>query len=60
MFQWMKSGRLKVAEKLSELHDELRTCNDFSSPSELRNLNIFITCLFFCFFTEDIGFFVHD
>lgn len=51
---------VKASEKLAELHDELRVYNDFSNPSELRNLNIFIARLFFCFFAEDTSAFAHD
>lgn len=48
---------VKAAEKLAKLHDELRAYNDFSSKSELHDLNIFIARLLFCFFAEDTGIF---
>lgn len=48
---------VKTAEKLAKLHDELRAYNDFSSKSELHDLNIFIARLLFCFFAEDTGIF---
>ena len=48
---------VKAAEKLAKLHDELRAYNDFSSDSDLHDLNIFITRLLFCFFAEDTGIF---
>lgn len=48
---------VKAAEKLANLHDELRAYNDFSSKSELHDLNIFIARLLFCFFAEDTGIF---
>ena len=48
---------VKAAEKLAKLHDELRAYNDFSSESDIHDLNIFITRLLFCFFAEDTGIF---
>ena len=48
---------IKAAEKLAKLHDELRAYNEFSSKSELHDLNIFIARLLFCFFAEDTGIF---
>lgn len=48
---------VKAAEKLAKLHDELRAYNEFSSRSELHDLNIFIARLLFCFFAEDTGIF---
>lgn len=48
---------MKAAEKLAKLHDELRAYNEFSSRSELHDLNIFIARLLFCFFAEDTGIF---
>lgn len=48
---------VKAAEKLAKLHDELRAYNEFSSKSELHDLNIFIARLLFCFFAEDTGIF---
>jgi type I restriction-modification system DNA methylase subunit len=48
---------VKAAEKLAKLHDELRAYNDFSSKSELHDLNIFIARLLFCLFAEDTGIF---
>lgn len=48
---------IKAAEKLAKLHDELRAYNDFSSKSELHDLNIFIARLLFCLFAEDTGIF---
>ena len=48
---------VKAAEKLAKLHDELRAYNEFSSKSELHDLNIFIARLLFCLFAEDTGIF---
>ena len=48
---------VKAAEKLAKLHDELRAYNEFSTDSDLHDLNIFIARLLFCFFAEDTGIF---
>lgn len=48
---------VKAAEKLAKLHDELRAYNEFSTDSDLHDLNIFISRLLFCFFAEDTGIF---
>lgn len=48
---------IKAAEKLAKLHDEIRAYNDFTSESDLRDLNTFIARLLFCFFAEDTGIF---
>ncbi|MCR5849710.1 MAG: N-6 DNA methylase [Bacteroidaceae bacterium] len=48
---------IKAAEKLAKLHDELRAYNEFRSDDDLRDLNIFISRLLFCFFAEDTGIF---
>ena len=48
---------VKAAEKLAELHDELRSYNEFRSDDDLHDLNIFISRLLFCFFAEDTGIF---
>lgn len=50
----------KAAEKLAKLHDELRAYNEFSTESDLHDLNIFIARLLFCFFAEDSGIFEKD
>lgn len=48
---------IKAAEKLAKLHDEIRAYNEFTSDSDLHDLNIFIARLLFCFFAEDTGIF---
>jgi len=48
---------IKAAEKLAKLHDELRSYNEFRSVDDLHDLNIFISRLLFCFFSEDTGIF---
>ncbi len=48
---------IKAAEKLARLHDEIRAYNEFTSDSDLHDLNTFIARLLFCFFAEDTGIF---
>ena len=48
---------IKAAEKLANLHDELRSYNEFRSDDDLHDLNLFISRLLFCFFAEDTGIF---
>lgn len=48
---------VKAAEKLAKLHDEIRAYNEFTSDTDLHDLNIFISRLLFCYFAEDTGIF---
>lgn len=48
---------VKAAEKMAKLHDEIRRYNEFSSDADLHDLNIFMTRLLFCYFSEDTGIF---
>lgn len=48
---------IKAAEKLAKLHDEIRAYNEFTSDTDLHDLNTFIARLLFCFFAEDTGIF---
>lgn len=48
---------VKAAEKLAKLHDEIRAFNEFTSDTDLHDLNIFISRLLFCYFAEDTGIF---
>lgn len=48
---------VKAAERLAKLHDEIRAFNEFTSDSDLHDLNIFISRLLFCYFAEDTGIF---
>ncbi len=48
---------IKAAEKLAKLHDEIRAYNEFTSDSDLHDLNTFIARLLFCYFAEDTGIF---
>lgn len=51
---------IKAAEKLAKLHDEIRAYNEFTSDSDLYDLNNFIARLLFCFFAEDTGIFADN
>lgn len=51
---------IKAAEKLAKLHDEIRAYNEFTSDSDLHDLNTFIARLLFCFFAEDTGIFADN
>ncbi|MCF0187481.1 MAG: hypothetical protein HUJ98_13470, partial [Bacteroidaceae bacterium] len=51
---------VKAAEKLAKLHDEIRAYNEFSTDSDLHDLNIFIARLLFCFFAEDTSIFENN
>lgn len=51
---------VRAAEKLAKLHDELRAYNEFSTDTDLHDLNIFMARLLFCFFAEDTNIFEHN
>ncbi|MCQ2281056.1 MAG: N-6 DNA methylase [Bacteroidales bacterium] len=51
---------VKAAEKLAKLHDEIRAYNEFTSDTDLHDLNIFISRLLFCYFAEDTGIFLDN
>ena len=51
---------VKAAVKMAKLHSEIRRQNEFSSQSDIHDLNIFMTRLLFCFFAEDTGIFQKD
>ncbi len=51
---------IKAAEKLAKLHDEIRAYNEFTSDSDLHDLNTFIARLLFCYFAEDTGIFADN
>lgn len=51
---------IKAAEKLAKLHDEIRAYNEFTSDSDIHDLNTFIARLLFCFFAEDTGIFANN
>lgn len=51
---------IKAAEKLAKLHDEIRAYNEFTSDTDLHDLNTFMARLLFCFFAEDTGIFADN
>ncbi|WP_417419889.1 DNA methyltransferase [Halomonas sp.] len=52
-----KSADLKAAAKMGRLFDRLKEVNEFSTPEQLHELNVFLTRLLFCYFAEDTGIF---
>lgn len=51
---------IKAAEKLAKLHDEIRAYNEFTSDTDLHDLNTFMARLLFCYFAEDTGIFADN
>ncbi len=48
---------VKAAEKMAKIYDEIQKDNQFKNEEDLKNLNIFLSRLLFCFFAEDTGIF---
>jgi hypothetical protein len=48
---------VKAAEKMANIHDEIRRFNNISIDDDVHDLNIFMSRLLFCFFAEDTGIF---
>lgn len=48
---------VRAAEKMAKLYDEIRRHNDITTPTDVHNLNIFLTRVLFCYFAEDTGIF---
>lgn len=48
---------VKSAELMAKLFDDIRRYNDIRNPETIHALNIFMSCLLFCFFAEDTGLF---
>ena len=48
---------IKAAVKMAKLFDEIKTDNEDDSPEFLHSLNIFLSRLLFCFFSEDADIF---
>lgn len=44
---------VKSAELMAKIFDEIRRHNDVKDPTEMHNLNVFMSRLLFCFFAED-------
>ncbi len=48
---------VKAAERMAKLYDEIKKDNPTTTKEEVHNLNVFLSCLLFCFFAEDTGIF---
>ena len=48
---------VKASEKMDKIYDEIQKDNRFENEEDLKNLNIFLSRLLFCFFAEDTGIF---
>lgn len=48
---------VKASEKMAKIYDEIQKDNQFKNEEDLKNLNIFLSRLLFCFFAEDTGIF---
>ena len=44
---------VKAAVKMAKLYDEIKQQNPTQTPQEVKNLNVFLSRLLFCFFAED-------
>ena len=48
---------VKAAEKMAKLFDEIKKDNPDNSPEFIHDLNVFLSRLLFCFFSEDTNIF---
>lgn len=48
---------VKAAEKMAKLFDEIKKDNHTKTEEEVHNLNVFLSRLLFCFFSEDTNIF---
>lgn len=48
---------VKASEKMGKLYDEILKDNQFKTKEDIHSLNIFLSRLLFCFFSEDTGIF---
>jgi type II restriction/modification system DNA methylase subunit YeeA len=48
---------VKAAERMGKLYDEIKKDNPINSEEDIHNLNVFLTRLLFCFFSEDTNIF---
>lgn len=48
---------VKAAEKMAKLYDQILADNPKMSDDEVHSLNVFLSRLLFCFFSEDTGIF---
>ncbi len=52
-----READVKAAERMARLYDEILKDNSFKKPEELHCLNVFLSRLLFCFFSEDTDIF---
>lgn len=51
---------VKSAELMAKIFDEIRRHNDIKDPTQMHNLNVFMSRLLFCFFAEDTNLFPEE
>ncbi len=52
-----READVKAAERMARLYDEILKDNSFKKPEDLHSLNVFLSRLLFCFFSEDTDIF---
>lgn len=55
--QFENPADVKAAERMGKLYDEIKKDNSTDTEEEVHNLNVFLTRLLFCFFSEDTNIF---
>ncbi len=55
--QFENPADVKAAERMGKLYDEIKKDNPTDTEEEVHNLNVFLTRLLFCFFSEDTNIF---
>lgn len=48
---------VKAAERMAKLYDEIKKDNPVHTPEAVHHLNVFLSRLLFCFFSDDTGIF---
>ena len=56
-FQNENPADVKAAERMAKLYDEIRKDNNIETAEDTHALNVFLSRLLFCFFSEDTGIF---
>ena len=55
--QFENPADVKAAERMGKLYDEIKKDNSTDTEEEVHSLNVFLTRLLFCFFSEDTNIF---
>jgi hypothetical protein len=55
--QFENPADVKAAERMGKLYDEIKKDNPTDTEEQIHNLNVFLTRLLFCFFSEDTNIF---